>query len=300
MIHELKSLIAVTQEGTFAAAGQKIGLTQAAISAQMKRLEQELNLVLFERHGRAAQLTPAGHTVVMQAKEIIGLCHELGTEKTPLNVPQQTIHLGAIASLQRTTLPAILAHVHRLHPGCKSRIVPGVSLDLYNMVDSGELDMAAIIKPPFSLPSELRWITLANEPFELIAPRSIAEQDWETLLRTQPFIRYDRVSFGGRQVDRFLRKHKIHPKEVCELDELDAITELVKRRVGAALVPKTLSIKRWPSSIVTVDLGDQVFHREVGLVYHAAQPTSAAMQTMLDVWSQWGRQHALSNSDTNF
>lgn len=286
MIRELKSLIAVANEGTFAAAGQKIGLTQAAISAQMKRLEEELNLVLFERNGRAAQLTHAGNTVLLQAKEIVGLCLELGTDKAPAAQPQETIHLGAIASLQRSILPAVLAHVHQQHSSCKSRVMPGVSLDLYNMVDSGELDVAAIIKPPFSLPSELRWMMLASEPFELIAPRKFAGSDWETLLRTQAFIRYDRVSFGGRQVDRFLRKHKINPYEICELDELDAITELVKHQVGVALVPRTLSQHRWPSSIKAWPLGDKGFQREVGLVYRAAQPASSAMQTLLAIWPQ--------------
>lgn len=286
MLRELKSLIAVSNEGTFAAAGQKIGLTQAAISAQMKRLEDELNLVLFERNGRAAQLTPAGHTVLLQAKEIVGLCLELGTDKPPTAPAQQTIQLGAIASLQRTILPAVLAQVHSQHSACRSRIVPGVSLDLYNMVDSGELDLAAIIKPPFSLPSELRWTTLASEPFELIAAKKWADSDWENLLRTQPFIRYDRVSFGGRQVDRFLRKNKIHPHEICELDELDAITELVKHQVGIALVPKTLSQQRWPSGIQAWSLGDKGFQREVGLVYRASHAPSSAMQTMLAIWPQ--------------
>ncbi|MDG4870303.1 LysR family transcriptional regulator, partial [Guyparkeria sp. 1SP6A2] len=52
MIRELKTLVAVAQHGTFAAAGQQTGLTQAAVSAQMKRLEAELGVTLFERSGR--------------------------------------------------------------------------------------------------------------------------------------------------------------------------------------------------------------------------------------------------------
>ena len=56
MIRELKTLVAVAREGTFAAAGQKIGLTQAAVSAQMQRLEGELGFELFDRSGRSARL----------------------------------------------------------------------------------------------------------------------------------------------------------------------------------------------------------------------------------------------------
>ncbi|EPM97022.1 LysR family transcriptional regulator, partial [Pseudomonas syringae pv. actinidiae ICMP 18804] len=60
MIKELKTLIAVAREGTFAAAGDRIGLTQAAVSAQMQRLEAQLGVELFDRKGRSAQLNRMG------------------------------------------------------------------------------------------------------------------------------------------------------------------------------------------------------------------------------------------------
>lgn len=82
-------------------------------------------------------------------------------------------------------------------------------------------------------------------------------------------IRYDRSSFGGRQVDRFLRQMHFAPREVCELDELDAITELVGKGVGVALVPQTVMRKRWRLTVRAVDLGAHTFHRDIGLVHHA-------------------------------
>lgn len=93
--------------------------------------------------------------------------------------------------------------------------------------------------------------------------------EWGEILSSQPFIRYDRSSFGGRQVDRFLRQMHFTPREVCELDELDAITELVGKGLGVALVPQTVMRKRWPSSVRALDLGDSTFHRDIGLVHHA-------------------------------
>ncbi|WP_163018573.1 helix-turn-helix domain-containing protein, partial [Pseudomonas viridiflava] len=78
MIRELKTLVAVAQAGTFAAAGNRIGLTQAAVSAQMQRLEAELGFALFERKGRSAQLNRMGHQTLLQAQELIRLYHNLG------------------------------------------------------------------------------------------------------------------------------------------------------------------------------------------------------------------------------
>lgn len=110
---------------------------------------------------------------------------------------------------------------------------------------------------------------MLSEPYRLIVPARLAEAEWAELLSNQPFIRYDRSSFGGRQVDRFLRQMHFAPREVCELDELDAITELVGKGVGVALVPQTLMRKRWSSTVRAVDLGAHTFHRDIGLVHHA-------------------------------
>jgi DNA-binding transcriptional LysR family regulator len=144
-------------------------------------------------------------------------------------------------------------------------------MELVNLVDAGEIDMAVIIRPPFSLQSDLRWTTLALEPYRLIVPRDVPGDDWSALLSSQPFIRYDRSSFGGRQVDRFLRQMHFTLREVCELDELEAIIKLVENGVGVALVPQTATHQDWPAGVRALDLGQHTFHRDIGLVHRARQ-----------------------------
>ncbi|WP_447800625.1 LysR family transcriptional regulator [Pseudomonas kilonensis] len=268
MIKELKTLIAVAREGTFAAAGSKIGLTQAAVSAQMQRLEAELGVELFDREGRSAQLNKMGHQVLLQGQELVRQFHNLGT--SPVGLPASIlVTIGAIASVQRSYLPEALAEFHQRSPECRTRVVPGLSMELVNQVDSGEIDMAAIIRPPFALHSDLRWTTLAREPYRLIVPADTPGEDWAELISSQPFIRYDRSSFGGRQVDRFLRQTHISLHEVCELDELDAIIKLVANGVGVALVPETTTRKEWPAEVRAIDLKQRTFHRDIGLVHRA-------------------------------
>ena len=273
MIRELKTLIVVAQEGTFAAAGNKIGLTQAAVSAQMQRLESELGFDLFDRRGRSAHLNQAGQQILLQAQELIRLYKNMGS--TPVGLPANVlVSVGAIASLQRSLLPDALAKFHRQCPECRSRVIPGVSMELFNLVDAGEIDMAAVIRPPFSLHSDLRWTTLASEPFRLIVSRNVPGNDWAELLSTKPFIRYDRTSFGGRQVDRFLRRMHVTPQEVCEVDELEAIVRLVANGVGVALAPQTATHKRWPAAVRAIDLGQHTFHRDVGLMHRTSASLS--------------------------
>lgn len=284
MLRELKTFIAVAREGTFAAAGERIGLTQAAVSAQMKRLEEALGVALFDRQGRSARLTAMGRQTLLQAQELIRLYEALGSGGD--GQPAATlVSIGAIASVQRDRLPRALARLHRQYPGCRTRVVPGLSMGLVDQVDTGELDMAAIIRPPFSLQSDLRWTTLAREPFRLIVPARLAGDDWHELLASQPFVRYDRASFGGRRVDRFLRDLHFHVREVCEVDELEAIVALVAHGVGVALVPQTATLRRWPARVRAIDLGQQTFHRDVGLVHrpsqHLSEPARALMELLV-------------------
>lgn len=279
MIRELKTLIAVAREGTFAAAGNRIGLTQAAVSAQIQRLEAELGFALFDRNGRSAQLNKNGERILAQAQEVLRLYAELGTPPSGASA-QVLVTIGAIASLQRSLLPDALARFHRERPDCRTRVIPGLSMELVNRVDTGELDMAAVIRPPFSLQSDLRWTTLALEPFRLLVPRDVRENDWREIMATQPFIRYDRTSFGGRQVDRFLRAMHFSPREVCEVDELDAIVRLVANRLGVALVPEVATHRRWPAAVRAIDLGDHTFHRDVGLVQRARSAMSEPAQLL--------------------
>ncbi|SEE63311.1 LysR substrate-binding domain-containing protein [Pseudomonas kilonensis] len=273
MIKELKTLIAVAREGTFAAAGNKIGLTQAAVSAQIQRLEAELGFEIFDRKGRSAHLNRMGHQILLQAQELLRLYDNLGASPAGL-APSVLVNIGAIASVQRSFLPDALARFHQQCPQCRTRVLPGVSMELINLVDAGEIDMAAIIRPPFSLQSDLRWMTLALEPYRLIVPSALPGEDWAELLGSQPFIRYDRVSFGGRQVDRFLRKMHFALHEVSELDELEAIIKLVGNGVGVALVPQTATHRKWPEGVRALDLAEHTFHRDVGLV-HRTRPSLA-------------------------
>lgn len=224
MIRELKTLIAVAREGTFAAAGLKVNLTQAAVSAQMQRLEAELGYEIFERKGRNAQLNRRGQQILEQAQELVRLYNSLGSSAQGV-APTVQVEVGAIASVQRSLLPQALAQFHGARPECRTRIIPGLSLELLSAVDAREIDIAVIIRPPFELQSDLHWTTLASEPYRLIVPAGLADAEWSEMLSTQPFIRYDRSSFGGRQVDRFIAL--VHPSNVALSVQVTLLVQLI-------------------------------------------------------------------------
>lgn len=263
MIREFKTFLAVARLGTFTSAGRQLGLTQSAVSAQMRRLEDYLGVTLFERTAKSAVLSAAGREMMPQAEELVALADRMASSAGAGHV-SGLLRVGAIASVQQSVLVDALARFRDAFPDVRVRVVPGVSLTLLGQVDAAEIDMAVLIRPPFALPPELGWRALLTEPMVLAVPAALPDRPWRELLASQPFIRYDRSSFGGRLVDMFLKKHRIAVREAIELDEMEAIARLVRRGLGVALLPRTRQFDA--AGLRVYDLAEAGFGREIGLI----------------------------------
>ncbi|RAU40319.1 MULTISPECIES: LysR family transcriptional regulator [unclassified Pseudomonas] len=265
MIREIKTFISVARRGSFAAAGQEVGLSPSAVSAQIRTLEDGLGVKLFERSGRAISLNPAGQRAVPLAEEMLQLYSRMGTPDAD-NDFRGALRIGAIGTAQTGILPQVLVALKDRAPFIEASVVPGVSLHLLSLVDSGDLDLAIMITPPFALPKDLRAEVIAREPFVLITPPDVEGDDPLMLLQDHPFIRYDRNSFGGRSVTRFLREHRLQVRQTLELDELDAIVKMVGSGLGVALVPMAGVWLENSSAVRMLPLGERVFFREIVLL----------------------------------
>lgn len=265
MLKELRTFTAVVRHGTFSAAGVAVGLTQSAVSTQIRNLEAEIGEALFERTGRAVRLNAAGRRLLPQAHDMLEMAERI-KHPTRDDLTGEW-HLGAIASLQSGALPGVLSTLAREAPAVMTRVVPGVSLALLDQVDKGDLDMALIVRPPFALPEDLYARVIAREPFVLIAPHDALGNSVADLLDTYPLVLYDRGSFGGRQVVRFLERQRLRPSIRLELDEIDAIARMVESGLGVALIPLAgLWRQRAPLPVRVIELQAHGFHRELILV----------------------------------
>jgi len=283
MMTELKTLIAVVRYGGFSAAGEQIGLTQSAVSSQIQRLEESLGFALFDRTRRSAALNENGARVLARAEEIVALYAKLGDADTSDELAG-TLRIGAIASVQSSVLPRALAALRKENPRLLVNILPGVSMKLMDQLDSAEIDAAIMIRPPFGILPEMSWQTLMQEPFKLLVPKDNKGRDWRKLLESQPFLRYERTSFGGRLVTRFLRDNKLAVQDAIELDEIAGLMKLVAEGLGVALVPMVEAYLPLPSGVRAISLGDKTFYREIGILRKgpgSRQPVVMALEKHL-------------------
>ncbi len=274
MIPELRTLLAIARYGTFSAAGDKIGLTQSAVSGHMRRLEEMLGFELFERTGRSAILNPAGQRTLARAQEIVARIEALGTPDADETAVGR-LRIGAIGTTLSTILADAIAPFRNRFAKMHLHIVPGISLYLLDQLDSGDLDLAVMIKPSFGMPRDFLWHPLGREPYVLITPTESPDDDWQYHLKSRPFLRYDRTSFGGRQVDRFLRSHAITPQESVEIDDIPTMVAMTAKGLGVALLPLSRACLPLPAGVRTLSLGDQTFYRDIGILYHPRNDSPA-------------------------
>ena len=274
MLRELKTFLAVARYGTFAAAGMHIGLTQSAVSAQIRNLEQALGIRLFDRTGRQALLNAAGLRALPMARDMLDTFSRMAISDD-VSEYRGELKIGAVATAQTGLLPRALLRLRQQAPQLEPKLVPGVSLNLLSQVDTGEVDLAILIKPPFELPKELSAQVIRREPFVLIVPLDLPGDDPLQLLTDHPHVRYDRNSFGGRLVTRFLREQRIDVQSALELDELEAIVKMVECGLGVSLLPRAGLWLEYGAKVRVIPLGELTFYREMVLLQrysHRMQP----------------------------
>jgi len=242
-IRVLRTFLSVADEGSFAAAAQRVALTQAAVGQQMRALEADLRRPLFEREGKTVVLSEAGREALPAARKLVALYEQLLARAPASEIVAGTVHLGSVVSAVRPLLQATLALKAR-YPALELHVSAAKSAELLARVAAGELDAAIAVREAGPARPELAWSALYGEPMVLLCGRSVAEAPVRTLLQRQPFIRFDRTQHTGLLVERMLRKLRIKPQEFLELNAIESIVELVRSGLGITLVP-LLRDARW-------------------------------------------------------
>lgn len=243
-IRTFRTFLAVVRQGTFAAAGDEIGLTAAAVGLQMRALEQALKQSLFDRGGRSVVLNPAGRTAARRIEDLVVRYDELASARggDPLS---GRVVMGALVSALMGAFADALWAVKRRHPGLEVKLFAGLSSDFAFKVEHGELDAAIVTRPPRPLPSSMLWTPLYAEPMVLIVPRRPhfdLPADPLVALREAPFIRFDRDTWTGLLVRDVLNKSGVRVNDEMELNSVEAILAIVRQGFGISIVPKLANV----------------------------------------------------------
>ncbi len=240
-IRQLRAFVAIAEFGTFTAGAQRVHVTQAAISMQIRQLENELGAKLFIRAPRRVILTEAGEHLLQRARLILREHDAAQDEIAELaGAKKGRLRIGSSSAMVATeTLPKLLRELHKQHSQAEVTVGSGTSEALVQQILAGELDLAFV-----SLPVEARGIqterlaedqliAIASPRHRLAKQRTISPYS----LAGEKLILGERGGNTRRLINQFFSQAGVTLNVTMELSRQAAIRRMVEADMGVGIVP---------------------------------------------------------------
>jgi LysR family hydrogen peroxide-inducible transcriptional activator len=290
-LRDLKYFIALAETRHFGQAAARSFVSQPTLSGQIKKLEDELGVTLFERTKKFVAVTPLGEALLPYARRAVeeaeALMQRARTSHDPLAGP---LRLGVIPTLSPYLMPLVLAPLKRQHPQLRLVLTEELTGHLLERLHRHELDAALIATPVKD--AELTARVLFDEPFWLAIPRKHPLYTKDSIVRRD----LDQLDLLLLSEGHCLAEQAM---EVCHLSEraqageqadlraasLDTLLQLVGAGMGATLVPALAlrSAAMTGSGVVTRQLEVPDAYRRVSLVWRRGFPRAAAVEALAGV-----------------
>ena len=287
-LDQLRILRAIVRTGSFKKAADALYVTQPAVSLQIQNLEKQLEISLFDRGGRKAQLTEAGKLLLNYCERILNQCQEACKAIEDLqNLKGGSLVIGASQTTGTYLMPRMIGLFRQKYPDVAVQLQVHSTRRTGWSVANGHIDLAII---GGQLPQELREllevIPYATDELALVLPKKhafskLSELNQEDLYRLG-FISLDAQSTTRKVVDRLLVKSGLDIQRLrvdMELNSLEAIKNAVQSGLGAAFLP-VVSIEREikAGSIIKPSVIGLEVRRELKLISHPARYCSRASE----------------------
>lgn len=240
-IRQLRAFVSIAELGTFTAGAQRVHVTQAAISMQIRQLENELGARLFIRAPRRVMLTEAGEQLLLRARQILN-DHDAAIEEIAdlAGAERGRLRVGSASAMVTTdVLPKLLREVRRQHARADITVASGTSESLVQQILGGELDLAFV-----SLPVEARGINterLSQDQLVAIASPQHRLAKQKTIdaftLAGEELILGERGGNTRRLIDQFFAQAGVTLHVAMELSRQQAIRRMVEEDMGVGIVP---------------------------------------------------------------
>ena len=290
-LDQLRILKAIIKEGSFKKAADSLYVTQPAVSLQIQNLEKQLEITIFDRGGRKAQLTEAGKLLINYCEKILNECQEACKAIEDLNNLQGgSLIVGASQTTGTYLMPRMIGLFRQRYP------LVAVQLQIHSTrrtgwsVANGEIDLAIIGgQLPTELDQILEVIPYANDELALVLPvqHPLAKADRlskEDLYRIS-FVTLDTQATTRKVVDQLLINSGLDLQRIkieMELNSFEAIKNAVQSGLGAAFLP-VVSIERELSAgtIHKPIISDLEVKRELKLISNPGRYLSRAADAFI-------------------
>lgn len=236
---ELKSLMMLAQSGSITETARSVHLTPAAIHKQLKQLEQDLNVPLYERRDGRLQPTAAAEVVMPYFRDILGRYESaLVALDEWKGVRRGLVRIGAGPSLAIYVLPRLLRLYAREFPNVDLDVQTGSSLQLLGLLQAGSVDMILLVGTETLEDPTLTSVVELN--FEIVLLSSISGVPRRcslSRLAPYPFLLFRKGARIENLIDRYLGEHSFRPNVRMRFDSAEALKGTLLKQPGIGLLP---------------------------------------------------------------
>ncbi len=264
-IQHIKTLVAIHDHASFADAADALFLTPAAVSQQIRFMEDELQVKLFDRSTRPPKLTAHGENIVTEAREVIARFDALVEMARAAGEIAGVLTIGSATGITSALVPRALAGLRERYPRLQVRIEEGLTDDLIGRVRRRTLDAALITEPLVPEP-DMQTLPITTEALVVVMPKALKERGWKNIVTARPFLRLNRKSGVGALIDDTLRRAGIAVSEAMELDSSESIVDLVAAGLGVGVVPSGRLSGTNMGKVRSIPFGTPPVKRQVVLI----------------------------------
>ena len=279
---DLKVFEAVARHGRMSQAATELNTVQSNVTAQIRRLEEELGVALFERHARGVTLAPPGRRLLPYAKKLAAMVDEARRAALDDGTPRGSLVVGALETTTALRLSPLLNRYVGAHPNVDLSLRTGTTCELVDRVRAGELEGAFVCGPIASSELEVRH-AFTEELVLLTGPRL---QSLDDLERTTTELRIIVLRAGcsyRQRLEEILARRGIVPVRVLEFGSLEAILGCVAAGLGVTLLPGALVDSVWRDGLRMHALPPRDAQVETLFIHRRDGYCSSALRAFLDV-----------------
>ncbi len=239
-LQQLECFIAVLEEGGFKRATTRLGITQPALSYQIKRLEEELGVQVFRRGPGGITPTEAGRILLEHAHHVISVVREAHQAVRELSGGVTgEIRVGAIKCVGQYFLPLVLSELRAKHPMVRPKLLYRDSDDLLESLLANKIDVAMVVDPPPD--DRLNCQTVFDEEISLVSGRGHPFFGRKTVdvaeLKQVAFISLSPQTSSGALTKRYLDRQGISLVPALTTDNIETVKRMVESGMGIAFLP---------------------------------------------------------------
>ena len=287
-IRHIKYFLAIAEEKSISRAAKKLYISQPPLSQQLRSLEEELGVKLFERTTRSLEITDAGKIFRERALQIVELMESTVKEvRDSMSEMQGVLNVGFVATSGATLLPDRIPDFHRSYPEITFQIREGSTHKILDLLNSGIIEIG-IVRTPFNL-ENYEYVELQEEGMAAVATEKYLEEGLKgdtlklTDLKGLPLIidkRFEKLIIGACQQAGFI------PRVLCEGEDSRSLLQWASSGMGVAVVPKSAGELLFLDNVVIKEIESASLNTKTLITWTRNRTLSGAAQRFIETFKK--------------